>query len=347
MPKATVATMIFGAIVDEGVLVVAAVLVRACRRDRGALCSPERLQVGTRRLDVGAADAIDNARISSGWRSITSRICRNRSGAARHAIHQIRTVEGADENLGRFPSCNCAAMSLRTRRSRSRCKRARRCRESYSFNSASVRYSGRKSCPQSLMQCASSMAMNDSCTPCRKLNVCSVINRSGDRYSSLVGPPRICIRHVAPLGGRERAVDAGRRHAAIDRGCRPGPSSAKSAAKPPAPGPACAGQGLESRVTCRRQWGGRPPNRGRRRRPASLRPGVAETRRSPSICASSAKDSSASVVFCVPFKAFNLLRLARIPCVCIPAQTALVQDIGGQPSRIGHVHVAARCLPYG
>ena len=54
-----------------------------------------------------------------------------------------------------------------------------------------LRYSGRKSCPHSDMQCASSMAQNDMGTVFKKSVYSSLVSDSGATYSSFVIPARM------------------------------------------------------------------------------------------------------------------------------------------------------------
>ena len=55
-------------------------------------------------------------------------------------------------------------------------------------NSAICRYSGRKSCPHSLMQCASSIAISPGCHSAKRSNISGSINRSGATYSRRYSP---------------------------------------------------------------------------------------------------------------------------------------------------------------
>ena len=57
-----------------------------------------------------------------------------------------------------------------------------------SRSSASCRYSGRKSCPQSLMQCASSIANIATFHEASRARNCACISRSGATYSSRNSP---------------------------------------------------------------------------------------------------------------------------------------------------------------
>ena len=153
----------------------------------------------------------------------------------------------------------------------------------------SCRYSGRKSCPHWLMQCASSMAMNrrSACCSSRRSDWLAVADQPLGRH---VEQPAAVRRARSRAPRRARAAAAccsgttpRRRRRA---GRRPDPSSARSAATRRARAPAPSRRrddapAPESRATCRRRSAGRRRCRARRGWRASPRAAADGSRRSP------------------------------------------------------------------
>ena len=151
----------------------------------------------------------------------------------------------------------------------------------------SCRYSGRKSWPHWLMQCASSMAMNR--TPPAAAGAGSAwlpspTSRSGDTYSSRQRSVAHARDHLVALVRQQRAVQIRRRDAvdaqAVDlilhQRDERRDDQRRSAALGPRPAPAPG-----SRATCRRRSAARRRCRARRGWRASPRAAAGGSRRSP------------------------------------------------------------------
>ena len=204
--------------------------------------------------------------------------------ARQHAVDEVRPIERADEldrvlqpELRRDVAAHARRRGRRVGMQADAGKKLR--------SRPSCRYSGRKSWPHWLMQCASSTATN--CTshfdePGQK----PVAALAGEPLRRHVEQPVAALaqpgRHRRLLVRAERAVVERRRHAVADervdlilhqRDERRDDDAQPLTAPAPAPG---------SRATCRRRSGARRPNRGARGWRPSPRAGGAGTRCSPS-----------------------------------------------------------------
>ena len=169
-----------------------------------------------------------------------------------HAIRQVRPIETArpappDPAAAVARQCPPAPAA-----SPSPCTRAARIRGNRSRNSASRRYSGRKSCPHWLMQCASSIA-NDP-TPIRSIHDRnpSVSSRSGAASSSLTSPRSTCRRTSRASSYSPDCCAAPPPDTPRAAAHPPDPSSAQSAATPPRTASPSAAAAPGSTATSRR-----------------------------------------------------------------------------------------------
>ena len=155
MPKATVATTTSNCSWAKALLRLAAlgrlharVIVR---RAQAAL-----LQEAGHGLGVLAAEAIDDGGLARVPPQHFQRL-RVAVHLGQDPIHQVRAVEPSDQHRGLAEAEVACRMSSRTRAVAVAVKACRLARGKRSRSTASCRYSGRKSCPQWLMQWASSM----------------------------------------------------------------------------------------------------------------------------------------------------------------------------------------------
>ena len=183
-------------------------------------------------------------------------------------------------------SRSCSMMSCRTRRVALAVNAAMGLPGNAARRRLSCRYSGRNSWPHSEMQCASSMAKNETGTRCSHSRCPSRASRSGERYSRRYFPAR-ASRSRATARRCERAVQQRRGNSHLrqlrdlvlhqrDQRRNHDDGLVRRAWRP----------AIGSTATCRRRWASPRKRRGRPAGCARSAPAADETRRIPSSGAS-------------------------------------------------------------
>ena len=187
--------------------------------------------------------------------------------ARQDAIDQIRPVERPDE-LDRVAQLQLRRDVAPDPRRRRRGERVQAdAGKPRSRSAPSWRYSGRKSWPHWLMQCASSIAMYDDAAAaiCRKLSLAVAGEPLGRHIQQRVAPLADARPRPRPSRPPPARCCSRPRRRRSRPACPPGPSSARSAARRRAPSAVAApAPAPGSTATCRRRWAARRPSRGRR-----------------------------------------------------------------------------------
>ena len=284
MPKATVATMRSTRSLRNASWCAARSVVRQPgvigQRRLARVREPRR-----QRVDLVPRRAVDDARLALVPLDHVEELLleRRRAAARGRPGWGGRTSRPARSGRAAPAATRCRGAPARWRW---RCRRAPTTPGRRSRSRASCRYSGRKSWPHWLMQCASSTATKRTPHAARRRQeaVAAFADEAlGRDVEQAEAPLREPAHHVGLVVRRERAVVERRRHAVADQRVhlvlhqrderRHHHRQARVGERPPAPG---------SRATCRRRSAARRSSRARRGRPPSPRAAADGTRCNPS-----------------------------------------------------------------